>query len=77
MDKKTAKNLEYLAENLNRSKNYILNEAASQYIVQEMSLYSELKKSLKQADEGKLIPHEEAMKRLDKTFKRLKKKHNK
>ncbi|MGA7380813.1 MAG: ribbon-helix-helix protein, CopG family [Terriglobales bacterium] len=54
-DKVTA--LDTLAEALDRDRSHLLNEAVSAYLEAQQWQVEEIKKSLRQANAGKLLPH--------------------
>jgi len=54
-DKVTA--LDTLAEALERDRSHLLNEAVSAYLETQQWQVEEIKKSLRQANAGKLVPH--------------------
>ena len=54
-DKVTA--LDTLAEALDRDRSHLLNEAVSAYLETQQWQVEEIKKSLRQANAGKLVPH--------------------
>jgi len=49
--------LDTLARALNRDRSYLLNEAVAAYLEVQRWQVEQIEKSLRQADEGKLIPH--------------------
>ena len=54
-DKVTA--LDSLAQALDRDRTHLLNEAVSAYLEAQRWQVEQIEKSLRQADEGKLLPH--------------------
>ena len=54
-DKVTA--LDTLAEALDRDRSHLLNEAVSAYLEVQQWQMEQIKKSLRQANAGKLLPH--------------------
>ncbi len=49
--------LDTLAEALERDRSHLLNEAVSAYLEAQQWQVEEIKKSLRQANAGKLLPH--------------------
>lgn len=49
--------LDCLASALDRDRTYLLNEAVSAYLDVQQWQIEQIKKSLQQADDGKLVPH--------------------
>jgi predicted transcriptional regulator len=49
--------LDTLAEALERDRSHLLNEAVSAYLETQQWQVEEIKKSLRQANAGKLLPH--------------------
>lgn len=49
-----------LSEEYQRSKNFLINEALEKYLEDEIFHLQELQKSMKQADNGQVIAHEQA-----------------
>jgi len=49
--------LDTLARALNRDRSHLLNEAVTAYLEVQRWQVEQIEKSLRQADEGKLIPH--------------------
>lgn len=61
VDSEKAKLLDILSTELNRSRNYIVNQAIDSYLNNEAYHLQELLKSSKEADDGKLLSHEKVM----------------
>lgn len=57
--------LNLLSSEYKRSKNFLVNEALDKYLADEVYHIQELLKSLKQGDEGDLVPHKKAMAEID------------
>jgi predicted transcriptional regulator len=49
--------LDTLAEALDRDRSHLLNEAVAAYLEAQRWQVEQIEKSLRQADEGKLVPH--------------------
>ena len=50
--------LDSLAEALDRDRTYLLNEAVSGYLEVQLWQIEQIKQSLREADAGKLVPHQ-------------------
>jgi len=61
-----AAELTQIAEEEGRSKSWVVKEAMAEYIVKQHDLRQMTLEGLQAAREGKLIPHEEILKELDK-----------
>jgi RHH-type transcriptional regulator, rel operon repressor / antitoxin RelB len=61
-----AKRLEALAEALDRSKSYVAAEAIEEFLALQEWQVGAIRRGLRQAEEGKLHRHDEAMKKLGK-----------
>lgn len=66
VDEEKASLLDFLSTELDRSKNYIVNQAIDRYFEDEAHHTKQLLESIKEADEGQLIEHEKVIKDLDK-----------
>lgn len=63
-----AKNIESLANEYKRSMNYIINEAIEFYLDRELLHLQELNNSMQQANDGKIVSHDEAKSRIKMLF---------
>lgn len=65
------KQIDAIAAQLDRPRNYVLKEAISQYLAYHQVLVDKIKAGIEQADAGDLIPHDQVFARLkDKRRKR-------
>jgi predicted transcriptional regulator len=60
--------LESLSESTNRSKNYLAREAITRYVETEAEIIEGIKTGLRDLDEGRVITHADAMKKLRATI---------
>ena len=61
VNEEKAKLLDFLSSELNRSKNYLVNQAIDRYLENEAYHTQQLLESIHEADEGKLISHEKVI----------------
>ena len=59
---KKVRDLDALAETMNRDRTYLLNEAVEVYLDVQQWQIEQIKASIRQADEGKLIEHKQVRK---------------
>jgi predicted transcriptional regulator len=57
--------LELLADRTKRSKSFLANEAIDAYLARELEIVEGIHRSLEDVRAGRVIPHEEAMRRVD------------
>ncbi len=60
--------LESLSESTNRSKNYLAREAITRYVETEAEIIEGIKTGLRDLDEGRVITHTDAIKKLRATI---------
>lgn len=65
IDDEKTKLLDMLCEAMNRSRNYLVNQAIDNYLQNEAHHLQELMQSIEEADAGKLIDHADAMQQVD------------
>ena len=56
------RDLDAMAETMNRDRSYLLNEAVEAYLDVQQWQIEQIKASIRQADEGKLIEHKQVRK---------------
>ena len=59
---KKVRDLDAMAETMNRDRSYLLNEAVEAYLDVQQWQIEQIKASIRQADEGKLIEHKQVRK---------------
>ena len=59
---KKVRDLDAMAETMNRDRSYLLNEAVEAYLDVQQWQMEQIKASIRQADEGKLIEHKQVRK---------------
>ena len=59
---KKVRDLDAMAETMNRDRSYLLNEAVETYLDVQQWQIEQIKASIRQADEGKLIEHKQVRK---------------
>lgn len=57
-----------LADATDRTKSFLASEAISQYVAREFEIIEGIERGLADAKAGRLVPHDEAMARLDGTI---------
>ncbi len=62
--------LELLAERTKRSKSFLANEAIDAYLARELEIVEGITRGLDDMRAGRLIPHEEVVRRIDRRLKR-------
>ena len=60
--------LELLAESTNRSKSFLAGEAVSRFVESEAQIVEGIKEGLADIEAGRVVPHEQAMKRIRATI---------
>jgi predicted transcriptional regulator len=63
--------LELLSESTNRSKNYLAREAITRYVETEAEIIEGINTGLRDLDEGRVITHTNAMKKLRATIAKV------
>ena len=63
-DAKTMEALGQIAATMDRSRNWVINDALKSYLEDHRWLTEQIARSRQEIDEGKCIPHEQAMARL-------------
>ncbi len=64
----TRERLERLAKGARRTKSFLAGEAIADYVARETEILEGIERGLADMHAGRVIPHEEAMDRLDKTI---------
>jgi predicted transcriptional regulator len=72
----TREGLEKLALSTRRSKSFLAAEAIDRYLARELEIMEGIERGLEDMRAGRLIPHEEAMARIDATIAAATKKRN-
>jgi predicted transcriptional regulator len=65
LDGEVKKKLGRLSESTHRSKSYLAAEAVASYVDRELEIVEGITRGLADADAGRVIPHDEAMARID------------
>jgi predicted transcriptional regulator len=65
LDGEVKRKLERLSESSSRSKSYLAAEAVAAYVDRELEIVEGIERGLADADAGRVVPHEEAMARID------------
>lgn len=65
LNRKLAKDITALSDGLNRSKNYLLNEAVANYVSQKMKSYEGIMTGLEDIRKRKVYSHKEVMGEID------------
>jgi predicted transcriptional regulator len=60
--------LELLADRTKRSKSFLANEAIGAYLARELEIVEGIHRSLADLRAGRVIPHEEAMRKIDRVI---------
>jgi predicted transcriptional regulator len=60
--------LELLAESTRRSKSFLAGEAVSRFVESEAEIIDGIKEGLADIDAGRVVPHDQAMKRIRATI---------
>ena len=64
--------LELLADRTKRSKSFLANEAIDAYLARELEIVEGITRGLEDMHAGRLIPHDEVMRRIERRLKRAK-----
>ncbi|MBS1214236.1 MAG: putative transcriptional regulator [Proteobacteria bacterium] len=64
-DIETANRLDKLASRLDRSRNYLVNQAIKEYLDLHAWQIEKIQEGIEAADRGRLIPHEDVMAEMD------------
>jgi predicted transcriptional regulator len=70
---KLKKQLDRLAVSTKRTKSFLAGEAIADYVDRELEIVEGIKRGLEDMKAGRLIPHDEAMRRLRATIDRARK----
>jgi predicted transcriptional regulator len=62
--------LDQLAASLDRSRNYIVNQALKEYLAHHAWQIEKITQGIAAADQGKLVDHDEVLKEMDDLIKR-------
>lgn len=65
VDNEKAKLLDMLCSSMNRSRNYLVNQAIDSYLENEAHHFQELIESIQEADANKLVEHGKVMAEID------------
>ncbi len=74
LDAKVKKQLGRLAETSQRTRSFLAAEAITNYVLRESEIVDGIKRGLADAKAGRVIPHDEAMDRIDATIRAIEEK---
>jgi predicted transcriptional regulator len=69
--KETKDNLDMLAASTRRSRSYLMNDAIELYVERERRIVEGIKAAIEDVNNGRVISHEDAMKRFKATIDRV------
>lgn len=70
MPSETKARLEELARHTRRSKSFLAGEAIADYVERELAIVKAIERGLADVEAGRVVPHEEAIRRLRSTIER-------
>jgi len=71
LDSATKARLEELAGHTRRTKSFLAGEAIAGYVERELAIVEGIKRGMADVEAGRVIPHEEAMRRIRATIERV------
>jgi len=74
LDSATKARLDELAQHTRRTKSFLAGEAIAGYVARELAIVEGIKRGLADIEAGRVVPHEEAMRRIRATIERVGKK---
>ncbi len=63
--------LEELAQQTRRTKSFLAGEAIADYVERELAIVEGIKRGMADVEAGRVVPHEEAMRRIRATIERV------
>ena len=66
----TKAKLEALADHTRRSKSFLANDAIERYLARELEIVEGIQRGLDDMEEGRVVPHAEAMRQIRATIER-------